>query len=331
MKTARFWHKIPNGQVQCDLCPHHCRLSDGKTGLCRVRTCRDGELKADCYGLISSAAVDPIEKKPLYHFHPGSRIFSFGGWGCNFACEFCQNWTISQQVAERQQVCDAENIVAKAASSGSTGIAYTYNEPLIGYEFIEECATLGRERGLVNVLVTNGYIEPSPASGILSLIDALNIDIKSMDDEFYHKRCRGSLAPVLSFAVQAVKTGAHVEITNLIIPTLNDDMKLIGQLAKWIKENLGWNIPLHLSGYHPQHRVKIPSTTVELLERAFSVCSEHLAYVYLGNVCSDKGSNTICPKCGNTLILRQGYNTRITGVSQGACTKCSRIADLIGL
>ncbi|MDD4871248.1 MAG: AmmeMemoRadiSam system radical SAM enzyme [Kiritimatiellae bacterium] len=331
MSTAKFWHKLENGRIECDLCPHNCRLSDGKTGLCKVRSVRDGEMNADGYGFVSSVGVDPIEKKPLYHFYPGAAIFSFGGWGCNFACDFCQNWTISQEVDFRSRKYTAAQIVEKAQGSGSMGIAYTYNEPIINFEFVEDCAKLAKSKGLSNVLVTNGYIEPEPAAELLPLIDALNIDIKSIDEEFYKRKCHGSVGPVMAFAIQAVKSGCHVEITNLLIPTLNDDEKLITKLACWIKDNLGENVPLHLSAYHPQYKLSIPVTPLELLEHAYELCRAQLMYVYLGNVWSDTGCNTLCPKCKNILISRHGYDTKITGIEKGTCRKCNRKADIIGL
>jgi len=329
MKTAKFWHADANGMIYCDLCPQGCRLTEGKAGLCRVRGVRDGELKAMGYGLISSVGVDPIEKKPLYHFRPGSMIFSFGGWGCNLSCEFCQNWTISQAFEIRSKQYTAEQIVAQALESESIGIAYTYNEPMIGLEFVEECARLARSKGLLNVLVTNGFIKPEPAEELLPLIDALNIDIKSMDDSFYRKMCHGALAPVLAFSVQAVKAGCHVEITNLLIPSLNDDDRAIKDLAVWVRKNLGETTALHLSAYHPQYKVNIPATALELVEHAHELCSAELPYVYMGNVWTDKGSNTICPKCGNIMILRQGYEISVTGLKESSCSKCGRKTDVI--
>jgi len=329
MKTAKFWHKIADTGVECELCPNKCKLADGKTGLCKVRTCRGGELDADGYGLISSAGIDPIEKKPLYHFAPGSRIFSFGGWGCNLGCEFCQNWAISQHIDITLGQTRPEQVVAKASESGSIGIAYTYNEPLIGIEFVEDCAKIARDMKLLNVLVTNGYIEKDPVKNILPLIDALNIDIKSMEDTFYRRWCKGHLSPVLSFVKQAFDAGCHVEITNLIIPTLNDDEKLIKKLAKWMTDNIGKAAPLHLSGYHPQYKMDIPSTNVDVLERAYSICREYLDYVYIGNVWSKTGQNTVCPECNNVLISREGYSVKITGIDRSCCGKCGREIDII--
>lgn len=356
MKTAKFWHKTDKNLVHCDLCPHGCTIAEGKTGLCRVRSVRDGELKAIGYGLLSSVAMDPIEKKPLYHFHPGSGILSVGGWGCNFACVFCQNWTISQQIAERSQAYSPEDIVAQASAyagdtstdsarhggsspvarlprgsvGASIGIAYTYNEPLINLEFVQECAIQARASGLVNVLVTNGYIQPEPAAELLNVIDGLNIDIKSMDDAFYRKQCHGNLGPVLAFARQARDSGCHVEVTNLLIPTLNDSRELLEKLAGWVRENLGETTPLHLSAYRPQYKLNIPSTSSAVLERAYEICKQELLYVYLGNVLTETGQDTLCPQCGSVIISRRGYMTKVQGLAGGTCRKCGRQTDIIG-
>ena len=315
--------------MRCELCPHGCALSEGQDGLCKVRGVRDGRLTALGYGLVSSAGMDPIEKKPLYHFRPGSAIFSVGGWGCNFACAFCQNWTISQQLVARREHHAPEEIVRSGATGGSVGVAYTYNEPLVGFEFVRDCSRLARDAGLANVLVTNGFIREAPAAELLALIDALNIDIKSMEDAFYREHCRGRLEPVLAFARQAVAARCHVEITNLLIPGLNDGDERVAQLARWVARELGAGTPLHLSAYHPQYKLERPSTPVDTLVRAFHVASEHLEYVYLGNVVSAEGRDTACPGCGGMLVRRRGYSTRVVGISSGACHQCGRAADFV--
>jgi pyruvate formate lyase activating enzyme len=329
MKTARYWDSVEGGKVRCMLCPHGCLLGDAQTGLCHVRTARGGELLAAGYGLISSAQVDPIEKKPLHHFFPGEDIYSIGGWGCNFACVFCQNWTISQQVIEGNHAYSPDEIVAKALKSGSLGIAYTYNEPLVAFEFVYDCAVLARENGLANVLVTNGYINAEPAAELLPLINALNIDVKSMDEDFYSKKCRGHVAPVLALAEQAVEAGCHVEITNLLIPGLNDDDALIGKLAEWIANSLGPQTPLHLSAYRPQFKLTLPATRGATLERARGIALQYLPYVYLGNVYAEEGQNTDCPWCGARLVTRRGYDTQIVGIENGCCTKCGKDSDVV--
>ncbi|MFH1477952.1 MAG: AmmeMemoRadiSam system radical SAM enzyme [Verrucomicrobiota bacterium] len=329
MKKALFWRTTESGKIQCELCPHHCVIAEKKAGLCGVRRVDDGGLAAAGYGLISSRHNDPIEKKPLFHFHPGSTIFSIGGWGCNFACRFCQNWQISQTVTDQSPSLQPDEVVQAARDQHSPGIAYTYNEPLINYEFVQDCARSARAAGLFNVLVTNGFIEEKPAAELLPLIDALNIDIKSMDEFFYKQQCRGALAPVLRFARQAVTAGRHVEITNLLIPGLNDNEEQVGRVSAWVAENLGRETPLHLSAYHPDYKMDVPSTPPAVLERAFARCKRDLAYVYMGNVLSNEGQNTLCPKCGQELIVRQGYAVRVVGIINGACRRCGRPADVV--
>ena len=329
MKTARYWHTVEDQKIQCDLCPHGCRIAEGKSGLCKVRGVVEGELKALGYGLLSSAGLDPIEKKPLYHYCPGSNIFSIGGWGCNLGCLFCQNWTISQQFVPEGDRHLPEQVVRKASAVGSVGIAYTYNEPLIGFEFVYDCAVLARKAGLINVLVTNGYVRREPAAELLPLIDAINLDIKSMDDAFYRQQCHATLRPVLDFAQQAVAMGAHVEITNLIIPGLNDRLETIGCLAQWMRNNLGEAVPLHLSAYHPDYKFQAPPTSTETMKAAWETARKELLYVYVGNVLAGFGQNTVCPKCGSVLIKRQGYSTAVGGLINGHCGVCGRRAEVI--
>jgi pyruvate formate lyase activating enzyme len=317
------------GKIECELCPHHCQIAEGKHGFCGVRLAQAGKLFAAGYRLISSAHNDPVEKKPLYHFYPGAQIFSIGGWGCNLKCKFCQNWTISQQTELKGSPVPPEKIIAAARDENSIGIAYTYNEPLINIEFIGECAGLAHKAGLVNVLVTNGYLEKKPADSILPLIDALNIDIKSMDEEFYKKQCAGTLGPVLDFARQAVATGCHVEITNLIIPGLNDADQQVKQLAEWVRANLGDKTPLHLSAYHPEFKMDLPPTPAATLARAYQLAGEKLPYVYMGNLLSDAGQNTHCRQCGNQLIVRRGYAIHVAGIKKKLCAQCGCPVDII--
>jgi pyruvate formate lyase activating enzyme len=328
LRVAEHWSRREDGSVQCELCPHHCHLKEEQTGRCRVRTVRGGTLRALGYGLISSAHIDPIEKKPLYHFHPGAPIFSIGGWGCNFACGFCQNWTISQQVEEGPRHTP-QDVMARAGSSGCRLVAYTYNEPLVGFEFVRDCSRAARDAGIGNVLVTNGYLESGPAAELLPLTAALNVDIKSMDEDFYRLQCRGTLAPVLRFCRQAVEAGCWLEVTNLIIPTLNDAPGAVKRLAQWVRENLGERVPLHLSAYRPEYRSRIPATPPVTLERAWEAARAHLAYVYVGNVLTREGQNTQCPGCGAVLITRVGYATQVRAIRDGACGECGRKADVI--
>jgi pyruvate formate lyase activating enzyme len=324
LHPARYWTQA-DGKIRCDLCPHVCQIAEGRTGRCGVRAVRNGALVAAGYGQVSSAHLDPIEKKPLYHFMPGRPIFSVGGWGCNFACSFCQNWTISQERRLDGERVAPEAVVEAAGRNGSVGIAYTYNEPLINIEYVMDCARLVRAAGLANVLVTNGYVNPGPAAELLPLVDAINLDIKSLDDSFYREQCRGTLRPVLDFAVQSVRAGCHVEITNLLIPKLNDDDDQVRRLARWVASHLGKATPLHLSAYHPDYKLDLPSTPAATLARAFSVASAELTYVYLGNARTDQGRDTLCPGCGAVLVQRRGFEARAVGLSSaGACAACGR-------
>ena len=332
MKEAIYWHARSEKEVECELCPHRCRIREGRVGRCKTRAFLEGRMTALGYGRVSSAHLDPMEKKPLYHFHPGQPIFSIGGWGCSFTCTYCQNWSLSQQGPDRDStdVYPPESIVAAADENGSNSIAFTYNEPLVNYEFVRDCAVLARTRGMSNVLVTNGSINPEPAAALLPLIDALNVDIKCMDNDFYQRQCGAELQPVLDFCLQARAAGCHLEITNLVIPNLNDQAEQITELAVWIKEKLGEFTPLHLSGYRPEYRLKIPATPRAILEKAWHTASAILPYVYLGNMISDHGSSTLCPPCKGELIRRSGYTVQAVGLTEtGACRHCGRAADLI--
>jgi len=295
-----------------------------------VRVVSEGRLRALGYGALSATHVDPVEKKPLYHFLPGEPVFSIGGWGCNLACAFCQNWEISQQFpALTAPRTNPAAVVALARASACRMIAYTYNEPLTGFEFVRDCARLARGAGLRNVLVTNGYVEEEPAAELLPLIDALNVDVKSMEDSFYRRQCRAGLEPVLRFCGQARRAGAHLELTNLVIPGLNDRPELFDRLADWVAETLGKQTPLHLSAYHPDYRAAQPSTPVGTLMEALARCRAKLSYVYVGNVASGQEQDTVCPACGLTLVARRGYRVRLAGIREGACAGCKRAVDLV--
>ena len=283
MRSAEFYHSTDGGDVCCDLCPHRCVLQDGRSGICRVRRAEGGMLLTDAYGRLSAEHVDPIEKKPLYHFYPGSRIYSIGGWGCNFCCSFCQNWTISQRTDFGRLVGPME-VVERARRSGGIGVAYTYNEPLIAFEFVRDCSELAHEHGLKNVLVTNGYLNPVPAAELLPLIDAVNVDIKSMDDDFYRRLCGGRLRPVLDFVKQAVECGCHTEITNLLIPGLNDSEESIISLAQWVADNLGCTTPSHISAYFPNFELRVPPTSRVSILEACRLAEQFLDNVHPGNV-----------------------------------------------
>ena len=327
MKQAAYWDKLDGGKVGCRLCPHRCTIADGHTGLCGARANREGVLYSEIYGQVTSVAMDPIEKKPLYHFCPGSNILSLGTRGCNFACQFCQNWSISQERPHTTPLT-SEAAVATAQREGSVGIAYTYNEPLIWFEYVLDTARLARQSGLANVLVSNGYAEPEPFAELLPFIDAINMDIKSIRPEFYKRICRGSLEPVLANAAAAARA-THLEITNLIIPGHNDSRDDLTDLANWIADTLGPHTPVHLSAYFPRYKLQAAPTPPETLEEAHAIFTARLHHVYLGNTHSKVGTDTLCRQCGAELILRRGYATRVVGLKGSRCAACGTDNNIV--
>jgi len=325
---ARYYKKLGEGQVECLLCPHHCRLGPGAAGRCRVRRNVDGTLTAESYSQLVSVALDPIEKKPLFHFHPGKYIVSTGPNGCNLSCQFCQNWEISQTVLPTAQVSPAE-LVQTALSNKSLGISYTYTEPLVWFEYLLDTCALAREKGLANVLVTNGTIEPEPLRELLPLVDAMNIDLKSMDPGFYRKVCGGDRDTVLR-TIEAARSSCWVELTNLVIPGLNDSAKDQDDLIGWVA-GLDRSLPLHLSRYFPQYKMSVPTTPETTLIEFANRARERLDYVYVGNIRLPGMEDTCCPQCRKTLVKRQGYTVKVVGITQGACGHCGRKADFIGV
>ncbi|PIZ83692.1 MAG: AmmeMemoRadiSam system radical SAM enzyme [Candidatus Omnitrophica bacterium CG_4_10_14_0_2_um_filter_44_9] len=269
--------------VRCFLCPRFCVINDNKIGFCGVRANKGGKLYAANYGRVASVALDPIEKKPLYHFHPGSFILSAGTLGCNLSCLFCQNWSISKEIQTPTEPMEPRSLVSRALKLNSFGIAYTYNEPFIWYEFVLETAKLAKASGLKNVLVTNGYVNPEPLAELLPYIDAMNIDLKSIRDGFYKKVCAGSVGPVLETISTSAKS-CHVELTNLIIPTLNDTEEELTELVDWIYDNVGESVPLHFSRYFPCYKMNLSPTPLSTLKRAEEIARKKLKYVYLGNI-----------------------------------------------
>ncbi len=285
LREASYYQSLKGGKVKCLLCPNECLVPPGKCGSCGVRENRKGALYSLIYGETTSITLDPIEKKPLYHFYPGNYILSLGTKGCNFHCPFCQNYSISQNYTHLTDTLKItpQEAVNKAKELNSFGIAYTYNEPFIWYEFVFDTAKKAKEAGLKNVLVTNGYVKSEPRDEILPFIDAMNIDIKSVEEKFYRKICRGKLAPVLATAKKARET-CHVEVTNLVIPTLNDSDENFAKLVDWVAVNLGRDVPLHFSRYFPHYRMNIPSTPLSTLKRAEEIARRKLEHVYLGNI-----------------------------------------------
>jgi pyruvate formate lyase activating enzyme len=275
-----------------------------------------------------SAALDPIEKKPLFHFYPGSMILSTGPNGCNLSCAFCQNWEISQADQPAEYI-EPRQLAELAAGNGSIGVAYTYTEPLVWFEYLMEACAEVRKKGLVNVLVTNGTMNPGPLAELLPLVDAMNIDLKSMDPQFYRETCGGDLKTVLG-TIEAASKSCHVELTNLVIPGLNDSEKDMNELVGWVA-GLDPLIPLHISRYFPRYRLEIPATPEKTLKKFYDLAVKSLKYVYLGNIQIKGTEDTLCPQCGRILIEHSGYRVSITGLEGGNCAGCGRKADIVGL
>jgi pyruvate formate lyase activating enzyme len=334
VKEALFYEKLFGDRVRCELCPHRCTISPGHRGICGVRENRDGRLATLNYRLLSSVNLDPIEKKPLYHFFPGSKILSIGSFGCNLQCRFCQNHEISQVpagVTLRGNKKELASIVAQAEKSPQNiGIAYTYNEPVISYETVLETARLVQKKGMKNAMITNGYITPNPLAGLLPFIDAFNVDLKANDEQFYHRYTASRLAPVKETLVSIRKAGKHLEVTNLVIPGLNDDEGRFLEMVQWIAIELGRETPLHLSRYFPRHHFTIPPTPEKTLLRLFEIARYHLDYVYIGNFYTPFGQDTRCPACHAILISRAGYNVSVHGLkADGTCKDCNRKAEVV--
>ena len=330
MKEAIFWEEKPNKTVKCQLCAHNCKISEGKYGICRVRVNKAGKLYTLVYGLISPGVVDPIEKKPLYNFYPGSRVYSFGTVSCNFKCDNCQNWHISQvkPTENMTKPIPPETAVSLAKENNCQGIAWTYNEPTIWYEYTYDGSKFAKQNDLYTVYVSNGYINPEPLKKIAPYLDAMNIDVKSFDDAFYRKICKGSLKPVLKTCELAVKLKIHVEVTNLIIPTLNDKPEQIKQLVTWVHDKLGPRTPIHFSRFHPDNRLKNLEVTPEkTLVNAYKIAEEAgLKFIYLGNIYHPRYGNTYCPYCGQ-LVIRRGslFGAKDINLVKGKCTTCNKL------
>ncbi len=322
---ARYYDKIKNQRVKCHLCPAVCVIAPGKRGVCHVRRNEGGALIAETYGVISSSHSDPVEKKPLYHFYPGSRIFSIGSYGCNMSCFFCQNYDISQESVDHYHGAERmspERLTGMAsAMEDNLGIAFTYNEPTVYYEYMLDTARLSAETGMKNVVVTNGYICREPLSELLEVADAFNVDLKSYSDSFYKKAAHARLLPVKNSLKQIRQSGKHLEITYLLIPGWNDDVNKFREMMKWVRDELGQSTVFHLSRYFPAYRSKEPKTPVRLMYRFYEVAKKYLFYVYLGNLSGSESQNTICHRCGRMVISRNGYYIQKIGLDEKGCCK----------
>lgn len=304
----------------CRLCPMKCRLAEGKTGICRCRRNDRGELVVTNYGEAVTLAIDPIEKKPLYHYFPGSLILSTGPNSCNLGCLNCQNWSISQEEVSTVYL-SPERLVQAALEHDSLGVAFTYTEPLMWFEYIRDVAPLLRANGLKVVLVTNGFVEAEPLEELLGITDAMNVDLKGVREEFYRRICKGKLRPVLDNIRRIASSGVHLELTNLIIPGQNDSDEDLTHLIDFVA-SVSDTIPLHFSAYHPEYKMTVAGTPRETLLRAAELAAGKLKYVYLGNVILQDGRDTRCPNCGNLLVERSGYRSRVLGLTDGHCPAC---------
>ncbi len=328
LHEAAFYETTGDGQVHCRLCPRECLVLDGNRGYCRVRENRKGKYYSLVYGRPVAANLDPIEKKPFFHVYPGSRAYSIATVGCNLACKFCQNWDISQ--AKPEDVGPAyrapADIAAAAHKAQAKTIAYTYNEPTVFHEYLADCAQAGREIGLESVMVSNGFINAEPLKALFPRLKAIKIDFKAFTQEFYGRVCGGRLQPVLETLKALAGSGVWYEIVVLVIPTLNDSADEFKRMAAWIVRELGPDVPLHLSRFHPMYKMKnIPPTPPETLHRAREIAAgEGCHFVYIGNVPGEEAQDTICPGCKAPLIRRYGYRILANTVVNGKCQACGK-------
>ena len=329
MKLSSYYKKLANRAVRCTLCRHRCIIREGESGICRIRVNKEGKLYSLVYGYPIALHIDPIEKKPLFHFLPGSNALSIATVGCNFRCKFCQNWDISQLPRDYNRVegykVSPEEVVGAALRSGSTIISYTYTEPTIFFEYALEIAGLAHAKGLRNIFVTNGYMTPEAIEMATGLIDAANVDLKAFSDKFYKKYCSARLAPVLETLKHMRSAGIWIEVTTLLIPGLNDDKHEIASLAEFIADSLGRETPWHISRFHPAYRLlDAPLTPVKSLTTAFEIGKDAgLKYVYIGNVATKHGADTFCSNCGTTVIDRKGYTARCNMTRDERCPVCN--------
>ncbi len=325
---TRWWRTLPNGKVECTVCPRRCSLKDGQRGLCFVRACEGGEVVLTTWGRSSGFCVDPIEKKPLNHFLPGTPVLSFGTAGCNLACKFCQNWDMSKsrQMDTLADSATPQGLANAAERLGCRSVAYTYNDPIIFLEYAADVAAECRQRGIKNVAVTAGYVEPGPRAQLFENMDAANVDLKAFTDDFYWKICGGRLEPVLDTLRWLVHdTDVWVETTTLVIPGKNDSDEELKAMARWVVDELGPDVPMHFSAFHPDWKMRdVPRTPPATLSRARAIAQDAgVRYAYTGNVHDAEGDTTRCPGCGAAVIERDWYELKAWRMGPaGACAGC---------
>jgi len=327
-KLSPYFTSLDGGEIQCELCPRQCHVAEGKRGFCRVRENQGGKYYSLVYGNPCVIHLDPIEKESFFHVLPGTTSLTLSTAGCNFQCKFCENWEISQASPEDLYSYDIPPtiVVKKAKQMGAHSIAYTYAEPTIFYEYMVDVASFAKKAGLLNVIHSNGFINPAPLRNLCTVLDAAQIDLKGFTEDFYHELSSGELAPVLDTLKTLKQEKIHVEITNLVIPTKNDDMSTLREMCLWVKRELGADTPIHFSRFYPLHKLnQLPSTPISTLEKARALAfSSGLEYVYVGKVPRHEGWNTFCPTCKKMIIQRTGYMIGQIHIKEGKCKYCAR-------
>ncbi|HLA40384.1 MAG TPA: AmmeMemoRadiSam system radical SAM enzyme, partial [Candidatus Glassbacteria bacterium] len=324
---ARWWQAKEAKRIECQLCPKKCRVDDLERGYCGVRENRGGKYYTHVYAAPCAVNVDPIEKKPLFHFLPGTKAFSIATAGCNMDCAFCQNWEISQVRPEQVEAwyMPPASIAKYAVRSQANSVAYTYTEPVVFAEYVYDSSVACRARGVHSVMVSNGYIQEEPLGELCKVLDAIKVDLKSFREKYYKEVCAGELQPVLDTIKRIKSAGVWLEIVYLMVPTLNDDPVELDELCGWIAENIGPDVPLHFTRFHPQYRLQhLPDTPIARLEKALEIAKRHgLHYVYAGNVPGHPSESTRCPKCGEVVVRRVGYQVLAVNISAGKCSGCA--------
>lgn len=328
LKEVMYYQKLPDGSVKCEICPKYCLVREGSRGYCGNKENQAGYYYNLAYSWVCARNLDPIEKKPLFHYRPGETAMSLATAGCNFECKYCQNWQISQAKPEalKNKMLLPDQVIRLTRNEGSSIVALTYSEPVVFYEYMYDIARVGRKQGIESVMVSNGFINEKPLIELCRYLRAVKIDLKSFSDRFYREYCNGRLQPVLDTLVTLKKTGIWFEIVVLVIPTLNDSPEELKELCTWVKETLGPDVPLHFSRFHPQYKLTtLPPTPVKTIQTAWEIGrSAGLNYVYTGNVTPHPGESTYCPKCHKVLIKRIGYLIKENNLIKGQCKYCQQ-------
>ena len=329
---ARFW-RTEGEWAACYLCPHHCKIAEGNVGICGVRQNVDGKLFSLIYGKASSVHVDPMEKKPLFHFKPGQPILSLGSVGCNLRCQHCQNYSISQAKVRDHDLSrlTPEEVSHMALANMCHAVAFTYNEPTIWHEFAFDACQAAKEHDISTVYVTNGFMEEAPLRELAPFLDAMNIDVKGFKEGFYHEVCKARLEPVLRTSKLARELGVHVELTYLVIPKKNDSEEEMREFCKWVSSELSPNVPVHFTRFHPDYMMNdVPATPLKTMRLAHRIATEEgLMFPYLGNIGGEEGENTHCPKCKTLIIRRLGFAVEVLALREGKCANCGQDLNIV--